>query len=116
VKTAISFQSIYYGTFLSSLRLFSDAFSTNKLLGTKVQPRTSHEGPRWWVVNVTPRLIYPRERPCTNCTEGPVWTIAENLTRTAIRFPEVQPVASRYTDCAVLVHVKGILSRMSHLW
>ena len=24
----------------------------------------------WWVVNATPRLLYPRERPRTRCTGG----------------------------------------------
>ena len=45
------------------------------------------------MVNCTPRPLYPLERPGTYCTEaswipGPVWTGAENLTSTGIRFPD----------------------------
>jgi hypothetical protein len=52
----------------------------------KVLPLTGHEDPggvevqlysyfkldaRWeWVVNTTPRPLYPRERPSTHCTGG----------------------------------------------
>jgi hypothetical protein len=49
----------------------------------KVHPRTGHEGQegeqrcffilgaRWeWMVNATPRPLYPRERPGTHCTGG----------------------------------------------
>ena len=53
----------------------------------------------------SPRLgrFLPRERPGTHVQEagwapGPVWTGAENLAPTGIRFPDRQPVASRYTD------------------
>ena len=51
-----------------------------------------------WVVNATPRPIYPRERPGTHCIggwvgPGPVWTGAENLTPTWIRHPD-RPVRS----------------------
>jgi hypothetical protein len=40
-----------------------------------------------WVVNATPRLLYPRKRPDTHCrwAPGPVWTGAENLTPTGIQ-------------------------------
>jgi hypothetical protein len=37
---------------------------------------------------------------------GPVWTGAENLAPTGIRSPDVQPVASRYTDWAIPVNYK----------
>ena len=52
----------------------------------KIHPRTGHDpegglevqlyssfnlGARWvWVVNATPRQLYPRERPGTHCTGG----------------------------------------------
>jgi hypothetical protein len=37
----------------------------------KVHPITGHKGARWgWVVNATPRPLYPRERPGTHCTGG----------------------------------------------
>ena len=46
----------------------------------KFHSRTDHEGPTgsllnlgarwWWVVNVTPRPLYPRQRPGTHCTGG----------------------------------------------
>jgi hypothetical protein len=51
-------------------------------------------GARWeWVVNATPRLLYPRERPGTHCIGGSVWTGAENLVPTGIRSPD-RPVRS----------------------
>jgi hypothetical protein len=34
-------------------------------------------------------------------TPGPIWTGAENLAPTGIRSRTVQPVASRYTVCAI---------------
>ena len=44
----------------------------------------------WWVVNVTPRPLYPQERSGTHCVGG--WVVsmagldrAENLTLTGIR-------------------------------
>jgi hypothetical protein len=53
----------------------------------KIHPRTGHEGPevqqsysftlsltsaldRGWVVNATPRTLYPRDRPGTQCVGG----------------------------------------------
>ena len=33
---------------------------------------------------------------------GPVWTGAENLALTGIRSPDLQPVASLYTDWAIV--------------
>jgi hypothetical protein len=47
-----------------------------------------------WVINATPRPLYPRERdPVAIVKEagwapGPVWTSAENLARTGIRSPD----------------------------
>jgi hypothetical protein len=47
-----------------------------------------------WVVSITPRLLYPRERdPVPILYEawwalGPVWTGAENLAPTGIRSPD----------------------------
>ena len=64
----------------------------------EVLPRTGHEGSRWeWVVNATPRPLYSLETPSTHCTggcdgeggwPGPVWTSAESLAPTGIRFPD----------------------------
>jgi len=56
-----------------------------------------------WVVNATPRPLYPRERPGTYWAEDwwapeQVWTGAENLAPPAFDPRTVQPVASRYTD------------------
>jgi hypothetical protein len=51
-------------------------------------------GARWgWVVNATPRPLYPRERPGSHCIGGwvgptPVWTGTENLDPTGIRPPD----------------------------
>ena len=44
-----------------------------------------------WVVNATPRPLYPREWSCTHCIGGwvgPVSTGAENLAPTGIRSPD----------------------------
>jgi hypothetical protein len=48
----------------------------------------------WWVVNDTPRLLYPGEKESipivqeTGWAPGPVWTGAENLAPTGIRSPD----------------------------
>jgi len=52
-----------------------------------------------WVVNATPRPLYPQERPGTHCTGGWVgpralWTGAENLAPTMIRSPD-RPARSK---------------------
>ena len=60
-----------------------------------------------WVVNVTPRQIYFRDRdpvPIVQKAEWapePVWTGAENLIPTKIRHQTVQPLTIRYTDYAI---------------
>ena len=67
---------------------------------------------RWmgWVVNATLRPLKPRKRDPVPIVEeagwapGPVWTGAENLTRTGFDSSIVQLVASRYTDWAIPVH------------
>jgi hypothetical protein len=47
-----------------------------------------------WVVNATPRPLYPRERDPVPIVQedgwapGPVWTGAENLAPTGIRSPD----------------------------
>jgi hypothetical protein len=47
-----------------------------------------------WVVNATPRLLYPRERDPVPIVQeagwapGPVWTVAENLAPTGILTPD----------------------------
>jgi hypothetical protein len=57
-----------------------------------------------WVVNPTPRTLYPRERPDTYCIGGWVDTRAAldgygNSRPPPGFYPRtVQPVASRYTD------------------
>ena len=63
---------------------------------------------RWgWVVNATPRPLYPRERPGTHCIGGWVGPRADLDGYGKSRPPpgidprNVQPVASRYTDCAM---------------
>jgi NhaP-type Na+/H+ or K+/H+ antiporter len=57
---------------------------------------------RGWVVNTTPRPLYPREIPGTHCTGGwvgprAVWTCAKILAPPRFDPRTVQPVASRYT-------------------
>ena len=63
-----------------------------------------------WVVNTTPRPLYPRKRPGTHCIGGWVgsragldvfWTGAENIALPGFDPRTLQPVASRYTDCAI---------------
>jgi hypothetical protein len=57
-----------------------------------------------WVVNATPRPIYPLEKPLTHCIGGWVgpWAGLDGYgkSRPLPRFDPrtVQPVASRYTD------------------
>jgi hypothetical protein len=61
-----------------------------------------------WVVNATPRPLYPRERDQVPIVQeagwapGPIWTGAENLPTPPFDPRTVQPVASRYTDWAVI--------------
>ena len=56
------------------------------------------------VINATPRLLYPRERPGTHCTGGWVGPRAGlegcGISRPLTGFDPwtVQPVANRYTD------------------
>jgi len=58
----------------------------------------------WWLVNATPRPLYPRERAGTHCTEG--WVGPRVGVEGCGKSPvppgfdpqTVQPVASRYTD------------------
>ena len=58
-----------------------------------------------WVVNATPWSLYPRERdPVPNVqgwAPGPVWTGAEISLTPEFDPRTVQPVASRFTDCAI---------------
>jgi hypothetical protein len=56
-----------------------------------------------WVINATPRPLYPQERPGTHCIGGWVDPRAGldacgNLASTGVRPRTVQPLASRYTD------------------
>jgi hypothetical protein len=59
-----------------------------------------------WVVNATPRPLYPQERDLvlivqvqeTGWAPGPVWTCAKNHALWRFDPRTVQPVASRYTD------------------
>ena len=47
-----------------------------------------------WVVNATPRPLYPRERPIVQeagWAPGPVCTGVENLAPTGIRSPDLPP-------------------------
>jgi len=59
-----------------------------------------------WVVNATPRPLYPRERPGTHCIRGWVGPRAGldgcGKSPPPPRYDPrtVQPVASRYTDWA----------------
>ena len=66
-------------------------------------------GARWgWLVNATPPPLYPRERSGTHCIGGWVGLTAgldgRGKSRPTPGFDPrtVQPVASRYTDCAII--------------
>ena len=58
----------------------------------------------WWVVNATPRPLYPWERPGTHCIESWVDPRAgldeygKSRPSPGFNPRTVQPVASRYTD------------------
>jgi hypothetical protein len=63
---------------------------------------------RWgWVVNVTPRPLYPLERDPVPIVQeagwagGPVWMCTEISPPPGFDPRTVQYVASRYTDCAI---------------
>jgi hypothetical protein len=65
-----------------------------------------------WVVNATPRPLYPLERSGTIVQEAewasePVWTGAENLASTGIW--TVQPLENHYTDYAIPVPQVGVV-------
>ena len=59
------------------------------------------------VVNATPRPFYPRERPITHCAgcwlgpHGRTGRVQKTWPPPAFDTRTVQPVASRYTDCAI---------------
>jgi hypothetical protein len=63
-----------------------------------------------WVVNATPRPLYPRERPGTHCIGGWVGSRAGLDGCRKSRPPPgfdprtLQPVASRYIDWAIAAH------------
>ena len=62
-----------------------------------------------WVVNATLRPFYPGERPGTYCIGGWVGSRdgldgAENLAPPGFDPRTVQPVISRYSDCAIPAH------------
>jgi len=66
-----------------------------------------------WVVNATPRPLYPpgeTRLPIVQgvgLASGPVWMGRENLAPTGIRSPTVQPIVSRYTDGAIPTLITG---------
>ena len=73
-----------------------------------------------WMVYATPRPLYPPERPGTLCTggwvgPGPVWTGAENLAHTGIRYPD-RPARSellygmRYPGLQEYANIRVILN------
>ena len=60
-----------------------------------------------WVVNATPRPLYPQERPGTHCTGGWLGPSAgldgygKSRPRPGFDPRTVQPVAGRYSDRAI---------------
>ena len=67
-----------------------------------------------WVDNTTPRPLYPRERTGTHCTGdwvGPRAGLDECVKSRPLPGIDprtVQPVASRYTDCAIRAHKHAV--------
>jgi hypothetical protein len=63
-----------------------------------------------WVVNATPPPFTPEIDPVpivqeTGWAPGPAWIGAENLAPLRFDSRTFQPVASRYTDWAIAVHI-----------
>jgi len=73
-----------------------------------------------WVVNATPRPLYPRERgpvpivPQTEWSPGPVWTGALYLAPGGFDLRTLQPVVSRYTDSDI-PHIHFLSSGLLNL-
>ena len=69
---------------------------------------------RWSLVNATPWPLYPRERPGTHFIGGWVGPKAglggcgKFRPPTGFGPPTVQPVASRYTDCAISANYRKL--------
>jgi hypothetical protein len=63
-----------------------------------------------WVVQANPRLLYAREGDPVPIVQGAVWApelvyaCARNLFTSGLDPRTVQPVASRYADCAIPAH------------
>ena len=55
-----------------------------------------------WVVNATPRPLYPWERPGTHCIGGWSGQVQKISTPPGFDPQTVQPVASCYTELAIL--------------
>jgi hypothetical protein len=80
-----------------------------------------------WAVSFTPRLFYPRERDPVNLSAGGGWTTESVWTTRRSEHSRpyrdsnsdlsvVQPVASRYTDCAILLkYLRKILEFLTFL-
>ena len=92
-------------TLVQALRLCTGRTTHRRSRGIAL-PFRDHDTRRGWVVSVTPRPLFtPGKEPVPIVQEvewapGPGWTGAENLTPTGIRSPDLQPVASHYTDYA----------------
>jgi len=69
-------------------------------------------GPRWWwVINVTPRSLYPREKDLILTAQEDGWAPGAGLDGCIKSRPEqgldhrtVQSVASRYADYKITAH------------
>jgi hypothetical protein len=88
-------------------RLRPSVRATKAQRGSRGIPLLFSLGTGWGlVVNATPRPLYPRESPGTHCTGGWVGPRAGldgcRKSRPPLGFDTrtVQPVASRYNDCA----------------
>jgi hypothetical protein len=75
-----------------------------------------------WVVNATPRPLYPRERPGTRCIGGCVGLRAgldgcgKSRPPPGFDLRTVKPVSSRYTDCAMPAHIQVFTELICNTW
>ena len=74
-----------------------------------------------WVLNVTPRLPYPGKDPVrivqvAGWAPVPVWKVQKISSPPGFDPRTVQPVASRYTDCAIRAHHVAVCSLCNSLY
>jgi hypothetical protein len=79
-----------------------------KVKGSLYRPEAQAEvevSSNFWLTSALYAVGGQHHAPATFPREMAVWTDAENLAPTGIRSRTVQTVVSRYTNCAVPVHI-----------